>query len=284
MSKLFSRWFGSSDKSNPMVRANGPFICNWKNWKIGMSRRFCTLHRWQMSPAAQVNFAPSARWAASGDTVRFIGSLSGGTVQLTGGEIDLNASITIESTPGAGLVTIDAQKNSRVFSITQPNTTCYFTALDIENGKVTGNGAGINTTSNSDNVFVTNSLITGCNATGNGGGIYAQNSLTMVSSSVTNNYAAGHGGGIAMDGAGTIATSTISGNNSGTTNGGGIWCSNYLGITQSTIAYNTAAGAGGGIRCAGAAASLTIVNCTFYKNTATGNGGAISIDGYGTDS
>jgi hypothetical protein len=283
MRGLFSRWFEANDKPKPIMRAQRHAQLKLEK----LEDREVPAVLLVTSLADVLNGPGELRTqcglAASGDTVEFAPGLSGGTVDLVNGVINIASSITVESTPGAGLVAIDGQGASTIFTVNAANLSFYITSLELENGNTGGNGGAINTTANSDNVFVTSSLITGCKAAGDGGGIYAQNSLTMVSTSVIHCSAGNHGGGIFMNGASTIGSSTISYDASGTS-GAGIWTSNYLGITQSTLAHDASGTSGGGIRCVGSAASVTVVNCTFYKDTCDGGGGAVSIIGYGTDS
>jgi len=106
-----------------------------------------------------------------------------------------------------------------------------------------------------------------------GGGVYTRGALTVSDSSVTNNGASGDGGGIyAQDGAATLTDSTISGNSAATGGGGGIelWAAS-LTVNRCTLSGNSA-DIGGGIDVrVWATANLT--NSTLSGNSARRGGG-----------
>jgi hypothetical protein len=111
-------------------------------------------------------------------------------------------------------------------------------------------------------------------ALGDGGGIYAGNSLTILNSVISGNSAGGGGGVFVAGGTLTISSSTISGN-SASSQGGGV-NARFLIINKSTVSGNTS-GSGGGIFCAGGGGdTMLISNSTISGNSATsGPGGGI---------
>src|SRR4028119_1979294 len=74
--------------------------------------------------------------AASGDTIRFAGSLGGRTITLTSGELFINKSLRIEA-GNAGQVTISGNNTSRVM-LTAEYTNVTLQNLIIANGRVSG--------------------------------------------------------------------------------------------------------------------------------------------------
>jgi predicted outer membrane repeat protein len=150
--------------------------------------------------------------------------------------------------------------------------------------------------------FLSHIAVRGNQATGDGGGIYASNALTITGSEISGNHAGGEGGGLlnggldavsvrntgfqrnsARDGGGVyngtlgsidLTGSTITGNHA-STDGGGIYTDpqTYVSFEHSTIAGNFAGAHGGGIydnAGQAAAASTQIV-----RNTAATGGGGI---------
>ncbi len=116
--------------------------------------------------------------ATSGDTITFN---AGMTVTLTSGQLALNKNLTIDGDlddNGTADVTIDADHNSRVFSMTAGTVT--LDGLVITKGLVYGNGGAYNNLAGGD------ALGAGISVTGG--------TLTVTNSSITGNKAAGGGG------------------------------------------------------------------------------------------
>lgn len=119
--------------------------------------------------------------------------------------------------------------------------------------------------------------VTGGEATGSGGGIFAMGDLVVERSAIVDNRAAEAGGGIAANGAITLESTLVDGNTAEQV-GGGIASNLELTIVASTISGNT----GGGITTSlSPEARTTIVNSTITGNVATGDsiGGGIAADG-----
>lgn len=191
--------------------------------------------------------------AASGDTIDFRGSVTGGII-LTTGELVIDKSLTIQG-PGAASLAVDGNGMSRVFRITGGNTV-EMSRLTIRNGSLSGSSSG--------------------------GGIQSFGTLTLNSSTVADNKA-GLGGGIANFATLTLNNSTISGNNANF-GGGGIDNFGRLTLNNSTISDNTASAIGGGIHNSGGAVELK--NTIVANNAAGGDcSGTAKISlGYNLDS
>lgn len=155
--------------------------------------------------------------ANSGDTITFDSSLSGGTITLSGGELHIDKSLTIDALSADNL-TIDANQQSRVFNLDdgQDNT--------IQNINLNG----IN--------------ITGGGNVTDGGGVYNQEDLRISNTTLNDNVSDDRGGAIANYGTVAITNTTIT-NNSATT-GGGIDNSDsgVLSLYNSTITNNFGGG------------------------------------------
>jgi len=220
-----------------------------------------------------------------------------GTIPLTGGALELDTADFSISGPGASVIGVSANQNSRVFVAYDPNGVRSYriSGLGIADGLSIRNGGGI---FNSEILTLEDCVISGCLAE-NGGGITNEGELTMDGCLVTMNGAAVYGGGIDnFGGIAVIHHSTISGNSANF--GGGLENSTggMLRIESSTIAGNEAMSSGGGIDSFTAmtsasnltvsgnmagfgaglfneASSLTIVQSTIAENVALSYGGGI---------
>jgi hypothetical protein len=184
------------------------------------------------------------------------------------GELGISDDVSIIG-PGAELVTIDAQSQSRIFNIDDPALPFlqYFRInVEISDLKLTG-----------ASVYAINSravlTVDRCMISGNtGGGVYSRyGQLNLLNSTFTNNYS----GGIASRyGKVTISGSTFRDNS---INGGGGAIYNYAGdltIADSLISGNTASNSGGGILIV--RGELNLSNVTITGNSAQyGRGGGI---------
>lgn len=153
---------------------------------------------------------------------------AGDNAALTG-DLDITSDVTLDPT---GVVVIDGGALDRVFM-------------------VIGSGA----------LTASDLTIRGGKATGVGGGIYSEETVTLTGVTVTNNEAAG---------------------------GGGIWAE-FIGtttLTNVTVSGNRTDGDGGGLRVINATATLN--NVTITDNTAdndangSGDGGGVAIDSTAT--
>ncbi len=199
--------------------------------------------------------------AATGtsDTINFDPSLSGATILLTQGQLELSGAgtgtITIDASSLSNPVTISGNSSSRVFLV-DAGVQATFTDINIENGAVTND---------------------------NGGGIENAGTLTINNGTISGNTAS-YGGGIENEGALTLSGVTLSGNSA--TNGGGA-IENYLStLTVSGTGFtDNSASYGGGLDNNGGTA---ILDRTGYSgNTATtgadvnDDGGTVTLEGSG---
>ena len=188
---------------------------------------------------------------ASGGTVNFNTSLSGGTIPLVT-TLVIDKDLTIDGSSLAVRLTLsgdtggDGTGDVRVFYI-YSGRTVTFQDLKIVKGVMTGGG----------------------------GGIVNYGTLTVNECELSDNSATNQGGGIWSEGTLTVTDSTISSNSTTDNCGGGIY--NSLGtmtVTDSTFSANSATGGSGGGLC-NAGGTLTVTDSTFTDNIAVYNGGGI---------
>ncbi len=251
--------------------------------------------------------------AASGDTIQFASSLSGGTIVLISGELAIGKSLTIAG-PGASSLSISGSNSSTIFAISAA-TTVSISGLTITDGNAgLGDGGGIyndgsltisNCTLSADTATVTVATglgfsggsdgdgggifndaagtlsITGTTITSGaadvGGGIYNNGGQVAIASSTLSNSRAEQGAGLLNTDGGTvnITGTTITGNDTIEEAGGGICNENStLTITGSTVSSNLAVTYGGGIANY-AGGTLTVNSTVVQSNTADQYGGGI---------
>ena len=259
-----------------------------------------------------VSLRETIAFATYNTTITFGPALSGATIVLTNGQLNVPNSITILG-PGSDVLTVSGNHTSRVFNITGTEVT--ISGLTIANGKTSLIGAGLYagggpgsvvnltgcvvtnnfTTASGGGIYndlnvamtLSNCVITGNSVSGWGGGILNNGTpgqsavLNLISSTVSNNSAYGGGG---IDNLGSLTTSDCAiSSNSAATWGGGIY--NYqatLTVNTSTFSGNSADGEGGAIDNCGAwsgSARLNVSGSTFRGNTAGTDGGGIRNDG-----
>jgi hypothetical protein len=188
--------------------------------------------------------------AKNNDTIVFAPSLDGQTITLTTGELDITMGLTIKG-PGAGQLTINGGKHSRVFEV-NASAPVFLSGLTISNG------LAFNSTTLHEN---------------DGGGILNLSTLTLSGCVVSGNSASlpetGYGGGIYNAGTLTVSGCTVSNNNANPDlaggYGGGIYNAGTLTVSNSTLSGNFASDIGGGIYNVG---TLTVSNSTFSSNLA----------------
>jgi hypothetical protein len=156
-------------------------------------------------------------------------------------------------------------------------------AITLTNSTLSGNNAtyGGGIFNQLGTITISNSTLSGNSATtsgGSGGGIFNNSNLTLTvsNSTISGNSAAKHGGGIFNNSNLTLTNSTLSGN-SASSRGGGIYNSgNNLTITNSTLSGNSAGTFGGGINNI---RTLTLTNSTLSGNSANSGGGISNLSG-----
>ncbi len=227
------------------------------------------------------------------DSIAFDPLLAGATINLTGSELQVTETLTIDASALTANVTIDAQQQSRVLRVSS-SVTADLSGLTLTGG-LADRGAGLRVDSSST-VTLTDVVVRGNESTStgfdSGGGIWNTNgsTLTILDSVITDNTSAGNGGGMWNRGNLSIARSTISGNTAtgSFSSGGGVV--NYLGnltITDSTLSGNSSTYNGGAIYSVASADLATtatrIVGSTISGNTAANGGGLFNYLGLTRD-
>jgi lysophospholipase L1-like esterase len=213
---------------------------------------------------------------AGADTITFDSSLTGKTITLTAGELDLTDTTGKTTITGLGSSSLIVSGNnaSRIFSIAS-GVTVEITGLTITKGYTADGGAGIY---NKGTATIANCIVS-TNSALYGGGIFNEGILTITDSTLTENSTFNaSGGGVNNSGTLTITNSTISKNYT-KYDGGGIASTGTVTMTGCTISENTAVNNGAGLRNLG---TETITSCTISGNTATNSGGGIYDSGTST--
>ena len=234
----------------------------------------------------------------NGDVINFDPSLKGKTITLTGGELVLSSTMTIDG--GTNNVTVSGNNASRVFDITSGAGKVTLDGLTITGGTaqgapgVDGWGGGIyeasgatlalNTTSVVGNQAVggANTASGGIGGAGEGGGLFTEagSTATITDSQFLNNLAlggagtyGGHGGGGGINNHGqlTITGTTIADNHS--VGGNGVFAG--VAIAAGVLNENEAAASG----ATGPGAVLTLASSTLKGNVATGGASPGSAGG-----
>ncbi|TMK71573.1 MAG: hypothetical protein E6G49_09085 [Actinobacteria bacterium] len=251
------------------------------------------------------------------DTVEFAKALSGDTIKLAQGEIELRRELTIAG-PGAPKLAVSGEHLSRIFHVVGGRITIQ--GITIKNGHENATptgpkcpnssasyymfGGGILQDAGSlklDRVKVRNNSVerspAGAAIVGGGGIGIIDGKLLLTRSRLVGNDADGgaitEGGGLVnCVGAVTLSRSTVANSAitaSAISDGGGISSGNgsanpgELTLIRSTVSDNNSAadavGDGGGISVVGG--PLTMVSSTINDNTATVTGGGTVADGGG---
>lgn len=177
---------------------------------------------------------------SAGDAVQFTNTLSGQTILLTSGEIQLDQNVTIDASGLPGGIQINGNHKGRIFEVFA-GVTAVLNSLTLVNG-YTNDGAAVFSLGT---LTLNRCTVAGNNNTsgGEGAGIYNfGGTLTLNQSTVANNSAAlgsGLGGGIFNYSAGlpvTLNQCTVTGNTAGT--GGGLESVNTSGAVNVTL-FNT---------------------------------------------
>ncbi|MDO4587379.1 MAG: fibronectin type III domain-containing protein, partial [Planctomycetia bacterium] len=233
-----------------------------------------------------------------GDSISFSKNLNGGTITLSGTELEITKNITINASALSSGITIDADDKSRIFYISGGSESSpvklvgltitggksdYGAGVYLENGAllmtnctVSGNsaiyGGGIY---NNNNLSMTNCIISG-NVTTSGAGIYNNLTgiLTMEGCTVSNNDADSFGGGIYNYSYGTVTLNNCSVADNSATQGSGVYNSGTITLAVSNICGNTASSGAGIFNSS--SGSLTLTNCFLYGNIAEEGGGVVN--------
>ena len=194
--------------------------------------------------------------AGLANSIVFANGLSG-TITLTGGELELSDSVTIDGdTNGDNRADIIVSGNnaSRIFNQSGINTDVALLSLTLTNGN--------------SQLF-------------QGGAIFAdQGTLTIADTTIQNNQGS-NGGGIHTSLTVTTITNSLIADNFSTSRGGGIYASGAsLTMTNSTVTGNSANYLGGGI-VLGEAVLANIRNTTITENRSNADGIGVAYLGGG---
>ena len=238
---------------------------------------------------AATNIQDAVDAAFNGDEILVTnGTYSGGGRVAYGSptSVSVNWAVTVRSVNGPSVTSIDGGGVARCVYLTNDVTLSGFT---LTNGNA-GMGGGVNCES-TDNVVVTNCMISACMASSQGGGVYQGR---LVNCTLANNSCSGNGGGSAFSDLTFCTLATNSAANGGgaysgvlnncfvianistSTTGGGGGTYNST-VFNSAIADNSAANVSqspnyfGGF--GGGACDCTLVNCTITGNSASIGGG-----------
>jgi len=185
--------------------------------------------------------------AISGDTINFAPYLSGATITITNGEMQLTGGLTIDASALTNGIRLDGNYASRIFNVAG-GANVVLNSLTLTNGHSDENDWG-GAIINSGTIGLTNCTLAGnyIDGSGAGGAIYNVGTLTVSGSTLAGN-SAGYAGAIRNETTCTLQNCTFN-DNTAPNNGGAI--ENVFGAT------------------------MNILHCTFYGNSAGGAGGGI---------
>ncbi|MEL6852394.1 MAG: choice-of-anchor Q domain-containing protein, partial [Bacteroidota bacterium] len=230
------------------------------------------------------SFREAVALTPAGGTVNFDASLSGATITLTTGVINIAKNLTIEWT-GSGDVTLDGDNNQQILTIAAGAIVTINNLEFIDGFLGFGSGAAIE---NLGTLTVQNCSFTGCSTgLGNGGAIYNRDgALTLNTCDFTNNTAPDGGAVASFQSAGTasliINGGTYSGNRAtgtlGSGEGGAVLIEGGSGNLSNFLMSSNLAEFGGAIY-ATSTTNLSIANATFNTNRVEDAGSAINQGG-----
>jgi hypothetical protein len=217
--------------------------------------------------------------AAAGDTIVFANTLTyPATITLAGQELLIYKNLDIVG-PGAGLLAIDGNQQSRILEIAA-NATVTVSAIALNNGTVAGADGGFRTTSHAPD---------GGDAYGGGALINAGSSLQLIACWLSGNHATGGFGGSS----GALYSTQ---GNGGSAHGGAIYSAGTLSVRDASVSGSYALGGppggipggsntiqGNGGNATGGAIEATglteITNSQFLNNSAQATSGGSGFGG-----
>lgn len=250
----------------------------------------------------KISLREAILYAKSNDTITFANEMTGKAITLSGEELMIGKSITINASSING-VTIDGNGTSRIFNVLS-GSTVVFDTLIIRGGKSSASGGGM---TNAGTLTLKSCTITdnqtgtsggGINNTGiltvnggmiseniirtglSGGGIFNAKgaTATIKGGCVIQNNAARYGGGIYNNGKLYVSattdgsvSATFSSNNA--TYGGALYNIGSASLNHLIVNDNSVTNSGGGIVNSG---SMTLQDSTIADNESDGMGGGIS--------
>lgn len=212
--------------------------------------------------AANDNTAVDACAPGDGiDTIQF-SLTTPAVITLTQGQLLVNKeSVTIVG-PGAELLAISGNNNSRVFDITSSSIAVTITEMTIQDGRASFDGGAIRswgTLTLINTAFINNI------AGDDGGAIDVQGNLLISATNILSNTAAGQGGGINGFGAATTFIGGRIANNRAGSVAGGAYINGSLNISGTQFISNSAQSYAGAVW---AWQSAVVNNASFERNTA----------------
>jgi hypothetical protein len=142
--------------------------------------------------------------ASDGDTINFSPNLSGATIKLTSGELQIGKSLDIEGL-GPDALTIDGGGTGRVFDITTPGASVTIAGVTITDGVAPSGGGVMNDSGHlilSDVSFVSDQAAGGPFQESAGGALFSQDGTVEIrNSTFTDDLALGNPGLDASGGA-----------------------------------------------------------------------------------
>lgn len=223
--------------------------------------------------AANTNTAigDAAAGSATGDVIRFKGSLAKSTITLTNGVLEVNDDLQVR---GAFLgITIDANHNGWAFHVSSAEA-FVLNGLSVTNGNGFLGGAlwleGGGTTSMTRMTFHDNT------GSSNGTSIFSNNqTVTILSSTFFDNITTSGGGAIFCESGTVTVRGSIIRDNHANSAGGGIYNRGIVNLFNTRIIDNSAGG-GGGIHNDGG--TVNVRGGSISRNTSQAGGGAIRTE------
>ena len=225
---------------------------------------------------AGTSLREAIQYGPAGATIGFLPDLGGGTIALTGGSLTVGKNLVIDAPVASGGITISGAGLARVVDITA-GVQVTLNDLAIENGAVTGNGAGIR---NAGTLTLHRCALRNHSATADGGGIHDSGTLTLHECTFELNHAGDDGGGVFSSGVLSVDATSFSQNDcSGS--GGALGATGSVSMADAVLTENDGGETGGAIF--GDDANVTLTDCTVSGNDAHGptGGGAIHADNNG---
>ena len=230
-----------------------------------------------LSPSEQAQIDTTEPFGTN-DTISFDSAFSGGTVLLQsqsgGPELFFSASVQLVG-PGSSLLTIDAQRNSRIATVaTAGDFTVELRGVTLTGGMV-GNAENGGAIDNGGQTLILDDVNFSNNSAERGGAIYTQGGvLNLNNVQFNNNAASADGGGIYNDGGTITITNSSFTNNTATGDAGAIYNAGNSVVNAQQIAFdsNTAGDDGGAIFNEG---TFDFTDGNFIGNMAVSFGGAV---------
>ncbi len=218
-----------------------------------------------------ISLREALSYAKDGDTITFAEGVE--NVTLEKGQLVVGKAITIDGGEG---VTIDAQKNSRIFSLVLENDTVALAGLTLVNGLTTDHGGAVFVAGQASftDVVVKDSVAERC-----GGAVYVDSyaSATFTNTTFDNNVALrGAGVYVISGGYAEFVDATIT--NNVAENGAAVYLAGQASFVRGEISGNEATSYGGGVYVLDTG-KATFEDVVISDNTAHVYGGGVMLYG-----